>query len=679
VLRRLLIPALLALALAASASAQEKSLLMPGVTYERGVQFTPHGPVALHVVTGPRPTGLYALRPVLSNNSILGRETVTSMQKRVSREATVVGTNGDLFSWETGRPSGILMRGRVLDSAPLADRSSVGITSTGELSVQRVSFFGTWSGLGRIRSLTDINEEPDTNGVSLFTPVWGDRTPAVKGAVQVVLDGFPAAAAEEELPGFARSVVRGESAAIPRNGAVLVGRGTGAATLLREAPVGAEVFVRLILRPSWEDVTDAVGGGPEIVRNGVPVFQANEAFTESQLGPRNPRTAIGQRRDGRILMVVTDGRQPGYSVGMTNFELGQTLARLGAVTASALDAGGSTTLAFDGTLLNQPSDPGGERSVSTALMLMYFGIVLQEPERSVVSPNGDGRDERETLRFKIVRPSSVTITMEAPDGSVAWTETVDRAPGRYRISFPAPPPPPVPPPAPPPPPAPVLPPPPVPPPAEPAPPVEPPPPTEPPPPAEPPPPTEPPPATPPPPPAPAPPPPPAPAPPPPPAPVSPPPAPTSTTRTTQFNPDVVDTSEGRWRVTVEATDETGLVSRMTRIVKVNLTLGFLRTTPRRLYLPPQGRELEIAWQLRHAARVRVTIEALDGTVVKAYPMRRYRRGERSVVWNGLSRDGKPVKGGLYFVKVLARNNLGTVELDRKLGVQRIAGPPRPRP
>ena len=54
--RKLLIGALLALAFAAPAAAQ--TTLMPGVTYERGVQFTPHGPVAIHVVRGPRPTGL---------------------------------------------------------------------------------------------------------------------------------------------------------------------------------------------------------------------------------------------------------------------------------------------------------------------------------------------------------------------------------------------------------------------------------------------------------------------------------------------------------------------------------------------------------------------------------------------------------------------------------------------
>ena len=46
---------------------------------------------------------------------------------------------------------------------------------------------------------------------------------------------------------------------------------------------------------------------------------------------------------------------------MTNFELAQTLVRLGAVTGSAFDGGGSSTLAFDGQLLNRPSDSGGER------------------------------------------------------------------------------------------------------------------------------------------------------------------------------------------------------------------------------------------------------------------------------------------------------------------------------
>ena len=75
------------------------------------------------------------------------------------------------------------------------------------------------------------------------------------------------------------------------------------------------------------------------MRAGKPIFRAGELFTPDQLA-RNPRTGVGQLRDGRILLVVVDGRRPGYSVGMTSFELAQTMVRLGAQTASGMDAGG---------------------------------------------------------------------------------------------------------------------------------------------------------------------------------------------------------------------------------------------------------------------------------------------------------------------------------------------------
>src|SRR6187200_2315421 len=89
----------LALALAPSAFAQgtTPSLLMPGVTYTKRIQFTPRGPVVLNVITAPRPGGLYSLQPVLSNEAIVGRETLTGMETRLGAGATVAGLNGDLF------------------------------------------------------------------------------------------------------------------------------------------------------------------------------------------------------------------------------------------------------------------------------------------------------------------------------------------------------------------------------------------------------------------------------------------------------------------------------------------------------------------------------------------------------------------------------------------------------
>src|SRR5438874_1978702 len=100
VLRPTGIAALVSLVLAAPAAAKatDHSLLMPGVTFTRQVEFTPHGPVVLNVINAPKPGGLYSLLPVLSNNAIVGRERVTSMEKRVSSTATVAGVNGDFFN-----------------------------------------------------------------------------------------------------------------------------------------------------------------------------------------------------------------------------------------------------------------------------------------------------------------------------------------------------------------------------------------------------------------------------------------------------------------------------------------------------------------------------------------------------------------------------------------------------
>ena len=87
--------ALLALALAAVVSvpsaASTTRQLWPGVTYEPGVQFTTRGPVVINVLRGPRPGGLTTLEPVLSNDTVVGREKLTTMEVRLRRTATAAG------------------------------------------------------------------------------------------------------------------------------------------------------------------------------------------------------------------------------------------------------------------------------------------------------------------------------------------------------------------------------------------------------------------------------------------------------------------------------------------------------------------------------------------------------------------------------------------------------------
>ena len=408
--------------------------LMPGVIYSRQLEFTAHGPVVMHVLAAPKPTGLYAVKPVLSNNAILGRERVTSMQRRFSAEATVAGVNGDLFSPADGHPSGGLIRAGVLDRTPADARSTIGIDSDGVLHVDRVRLAGSWQGSGQ-RRILGVNEPPRPGRTTLYTPAWGARTPSESGGAQAVLQPFPASKPNAPLTSTVAQYASGGNQPIPPDGAVLVARGPQAGFLSAEAPVGSRITVLLTLTPPWTNVLEALGGGPIVVRDGKPVFRSFEDFTSEQLAQRKPRAGVGQTADGRIIFVAADGAQPGYSTGLTNFELALAMMRLGCVTASALDSGGSTTMAFDGKLLNRPSDRSGERAVAEALTLFYYGVFAPSLPARVLSPNADGVDDTQTLAYKLVRPSTVTAALTGPGGAVVPLDSGSRGPGTYRFNW----------------------------------------------------------------------------------------------------------------------------------------------------------------------------------------------------------------------------------------------------
>jgi hypothetical protein len=431
--RKLFFAVLASLLLAPSAGARPTQL-MPGVTYERILRWTSGGPLAMYVVTAPKPEGLYRLMPLLSNGTITGRETVSSMQRAASPQMTTVGVNGDFFSWTGGWPSGLLMRGGIVEHQSALGRAAVGIDTAATLRADRVPWLGRWRGPDNLwYPVSQLNEPPRENAVALFTPVWGKATPTVSNGTVVVLQPFPPAAPRTDLVGNVAAVLGGESVAIPPDGAVLVARGT-AASPLRDLPLATPLTVRIPLPNEWSSVTDAVSAGPTLVKDGRPIFNAGEALTPAQLRGRNPRTAIGQRADGKIVMVAVDGRRRGWSVGITNWDLAQTLVRYGCVTGFALDSGGSTTVAFDGKVLNRPSDPQGERPVGEALVIAYTGVYAL-PVAATLSPNADGVNDVEPLSYKLVRPSTVSAKLIGPDGSTRELDVGAKAAGRYRLSW----------------------------------------------------------------------------------------------------------------------------------------------------------------------------------------------------------------------------------------------------
>ena len=432
-MRRIVLFAVVVVLLLAPSAHAAATKLMPGVTYQRILRWTPAGPMVMYVVTAPRPQGLYRLMPLLSNGTIIGRETVSSMERAASPQMTTVGVNGDFFHWTGGWPSGLLIRGGVVEHQSALGRAAVGVDTTATLHADKVPWFARWHGPDGVwYPVAQLNEPPRKNAVALFTPVWGGDTPAVKG-VTVMLEPFPPAAPRQDLVGTIVAVGDGATTDVPVDGAVLVARGT-AARPFAALPVGTPLTIRIPLPTAWASVTDAVSSGPTLVKDGRPIFNAGEALTPIQLRGRDPRTAIGQRADGAIVMLAVDGRRPGWSIGITNWELAQTLVRYGCVTGFALDSGGSTTVAFDGKVLNRPSDSYGERPVGEALVIGYTGVYAP-PVASTLSPNGDGVGDLETLGYKVVRPSTVSAKVTGPDGSVRELDTGVKEPGRYKLTW----------------------------------------------------------------------------------------------------------------------------------------------------------------------------------------------------------------------------------------------------
>jgi hypothetical protein len=438
--RILIVVALAAVAALPAGASRRSSLqesppqqLMPGVSYQRQVEFTQHGPVVLDVVTAPKPDGsLYSLQPVLSNNAIVGTEKVTDMEQELKATATTVGVNGDYFAPNPGKPTGVLIRSGQLDSAPAQARSSLGIAPDGTLTVSRVAFDGTWRGTDQRRQI-DLNAAPAKSHTTLYTSAWGPTTPPESGVAVDVIDNMPPLVANAVNTGVVTQVTDHGPVPIPPNGAVLVSRGNQAPHLQAEAPAGTTVEIRPTLTPNWSTMRSAIGGGPQLVANGKPVFRSRESFGDPVLNRRSARSAVGQLRDGRILLVTVEGGTSAYSVGMTNFELAVALVRLGTTTAFGLGSGPSASMSFEGGLLTRPSS-GSEQPVADALVLAYTGIYAAPPAAAVVSPNGDGVDDTQTFSVKVVRPSQVTATVTGPDGKPIVLAQVAEQPGTY--SFP---------------------------------------------------------------------------------------------------------------------------------------------------------------------------------------------------------------------------------------------------
>lgn len=131
------------------------------------------------------------------------------------------------------------------------------------------------------------------------------------------------------------------------------------------------------------DVATAIGGSPVLVENGQIRVTDGEELIDVNNGNREPRTAIGYTADNEAILMVIDGRAPGFSLGATLPEVAQMMKELGAVEAMNLDGGGSSAMIVNDEVINRPSDATGMRPVPSVLLLTLKTLIFdtEDPDR----------------------------------------------------------------------------------------------------------------------------------------------------------------------------------------------------------------------------------------------------------------------------------------------------------
>lgn len=204
---------------------------------------------------------------------------------------------------------------------------------------------------------------------------------------------------------------------------------------------------------AWDDVTSMVGAFYRLVEDG-------EVCAGLPTGAA-PRTAVGIRYDGALILYTIDGRQSGYSIGASLTQVAERMVELGCVTALSLDGGGSTTMvatrpdSTEAGVVNRPS--GSERAVTNHIFLVAsnrasgsVSHVYLSAESSCALPNAqvkltavaldsnyipvEGRavslscDRGSIEDGVLTMPASGSVTVRARCGSASETLTIQVAP-----------------------------------------------------------------------------------------------------------------------------------------------------------------------------------------------------------------------------------------------------------
>jgi len=402
--------------------------LADGVTFIQDIKTDPKAPLVINILkVHPQKSEVNVVSAlgqdkIIDDSPTKGREALSSI---VARKGALAGVNADFFPF-TGDPLGLQIRNGELISEPM-DRAAVGITADGIAVFDKVGFDGTiTSASGEQFPLRGLNRQRGKNELVLFTQVYGTSTGANEGIELPIAIDRPIKI-NTDITATVIGAPCAVNSPIPAGGALLSAHGRPAEWIVQNLKQGDKITIRFDIKSgfgkNWDNVKEAVGGGPMLVRGGnIYVDASDQKFQPSFSATRHPRTAIGGTASGELLLVTVDGRQQ-ISRGMTLNELAELMKSLGAVEAINLDGGGSSAFSIKGIVNNSPSE-GKERLIANGI-LVYSELKKNTPtpalrfceEGPVEMVCGEGR------RIEIIDESTGQPAAKEVRNNIIWGTT----------------------------------------------------------------------------------------------------------------------------------------------------------------------------------------------------------------------------------------------------------------
>lgn len=342
----------------------------PGIRYH-SVYKTSIGPYNIKIleidITHPK----NKIETVLAKDVLgTGFEKTSSMAKRNSRSGHIVigAVNADFFGIsDPYNPYTFLVGSMILNNeytfGRISQRPSFAIDTLKRLIIDDLGFSAIIkTKQGYSKSISSLNDTVRTNSLVMFNKYFGSSTKTNNTVTELRLKRVSPLVIGDTIKFVvkAKNVGLGNMSYNPDE-YVLSGNGTSKAFLDSTILVNDTIKIVFNTNPFRGQIYSMTGGGPTLVINGTIPSGLQTAV--------HPRTAVGFNQDStKIFFVTVDGRQPGFSVGMSLPELANYMLSIGCWNAVNLDGGGSTTMVVRNRVVNSPSDAAGERSVANALL-----------------------------------------------------------------------------------------------------------------------------------------------------------------------------------------------------------------------------------------------------------------------------------------------------------------------